>query len=138
MARAAGHAVDARTDDPAYGALDFAPVTSAGGDALARLVQRCTEIEQSLDLIARAGPTPMPVFPETLPKNGHGMATVETPRGPASLHLMIEDGTVKTAHLTTQFDALAAEVPQMVAQMELADALVTIGSLDLDPWGAGA
>jgi Ni,Fe-hydrogenase III large subunit len=66
------------------------------------------------------------------------MATVETPRGPATLHLMIEAGAVKSAHLTTPFDALAAEVPAMVAQMELADALIAIGSLDLDPWGAGA
>ena len=138
VARAAGRAVDARAGDPAYAGLDFAPVTSEGGDALARLRQRCAEIEQSLSLIARAGPAATPTLPADLPETGHGMATVETPRGPAMLHLMVERGAVKSSLLTTPFDALAAEVPGMVAQMELADALVAIGSLDLDPWGAGA
>lgn len=138
VARAAGKFVDARTDDAAYAGLGFTPVVGEGGDALVRLIQRCAEIEQSLDLIARAGAIAPPALPEVLPQEGHGLATVETPRGPATLHLTVKGGAVDTAHLTTPFAGLAALVPGMVAQMELADALTAIGSLDLDPWGAGA
>ena len=105
-------------------------------DALARLQQRCVEIEQSLDLIARAGTIALPYPPDDIPSDGHGMATVETPRGPATLHLMLKDSVVETARLTTPFAALAERVPAMGAQVELADALVAIGSLDLDLWGA--
>lgn len=136
VARAAGLGKDARLGDPAYDALGFSPVVGDGGDALARLRQRCAEIAQSLDLIARAGAVAAPA-PLTV-ADGQGMATVETPRGPATLRLLAKDGLVETAVLTTPFDALAALVPAMVAQMELADALVAIGTLDLDPWGGTA
>ncbi|WP_404935043.1 heavy metal-binding domain-containing protein [Nitratireductor sp. L15S-10] len=135
-ARAAGLVEDARCDDPAYAELGFSAVVGDGGDALARLQQRCVEIEQSLDLIARAGTIALPYPPDDIPSDGHGMATVETPRGPATLHLMLKDSVVETARLTTPFAALAERVPAMGAQVELADALVAIGSLDLDLWGA--
>jgi len=61
------------------------------------------------------------------------MATVETARGPATLHLTLSDGTVERAHLTTPFEDLAPLATDMVRQMELADALISIGALDLDP-----
>lgn len=136
VARAAGQAVDARIDDTVYRTLGFAPVTRSDGDAMARLDQRCAEIAQCLDLIAKAGAIRLPKMPQHAGE-GHGTATVETPRGPASLHLTLTGGTVAAANLTTPFAALAARVPDCVAQMELADALTAIGSLDLDPWSAG-
>jgi len=43
---------------------------------------------------------------------------------------------VSSTHLTTPFAALAAHVPDLIKQMELADALTAIASLDLDPWSA--
>ena len=132
-ARAAGRAVDARRDDPAYEALGFETLTGDGGDALARLRLRCAAIAQSLDLIARAGTIALPSAVPDATLSGHGMAIVETPRGPATLHLELKDGAVETARLTTPFAALAELVPAMVAQMELADALIAIGSIDLDP-----
>ena len=102
---------------------------------MARVRQRCAEIEQSLALIARAGAIRLPEMPQAN-GDGHGMATLETPRGPATLHLVLKDGAVASAHLTTPFKALAARVPDFVAQLEFADALTAIGSLDLDPWSA--
>lgn len=134
-ARAAGHDEDARRDDPAYEGLGFETLTGNGGDALARLHLRCAEIAQSLDLIARAGTIALPSPTPDTAADGHGMATIETPRGPATLHLTLKNGQVETADLTTPFVALAGLVPEMVAQTELADALIAIGSLDLDPWG---
>lgn len=65
------------------------------------------------------------------------MARVETPRGAATLHLTLKGGAVETLHLTTPFTGLAGLVGPLTEQMELAEALTAIGSLDLDPWGAG-
>ncbi|QEE37371.1 NADH-quinone oxidoreductase subunit D [Octadecabacter sp. SW4] len=138
VARASGIETDARAGEPAYGALEFATLTWDGGDAWARLLHRLDEIGQSLDLIARAGAIALPAAPEKLPTDGHGMASVETPRGKAALHLNLTGGAVETLHLTTPFAALAATVGPMTQQMELAEALSAIGSLDLDPWGGAA
>ena len=135
VARSAGHASDARHGDAVYSGLGFEPITHNDGDAMARLHQRRAEIDQSLDLIAAAGVIAMPEMPRAT-GDGHGMATLETPRGPATLHLTLKGGTVASAHLTTPFAALAAHVPELIKQMELADALTAIGSLDLDPWSA--
>ncbi|MSU89193.1 NADH-quinone oxidoreductase subunit D [Rhodobacteraceae bacterium 2CG4] len=138
VARATGLATDARADDPAYAELGFATLTQTSGDAWARLSQRLAEIGQSLDLIARAGAIALPEAPAPLPRDGHGMASLETPRGKATLHLILKDGSAGTVHLTTPFAALAALVEPMTRQMELAEALTAIASLDLDPWGVDA
>lgn len=108
-ARAAGVAVDARMDDPAYEGLGFTPVVHHGGDAWARLVQRLDEIERSLDLAARAGPRVRAPGPP-----------VETPRGPI------------TAQGDSPSAALLDVVPDAIAGLEWADAMVTVASLDLD------
>ncbi|KNG91919.1 hypothetical protein ATO11_20110 [Pseudaestuariivita atlantica] len=134
-ARAAGHPSDARHGDVVYDELGFEPITQDQGDAMARLRQRCAEIAQSLDLIAEAGAIAMPAVPRAK-GDGHGMAALETPRGPATLYLTLKGGMVSSTHLTTPFAALAAHVPDVIKQMELADALTVIGSLDLDPWSA--
>jgi len=143
VARAAGHALDARADDPAYAALGFRVIagkdTCTGGDAWARLGQRLAEIDQSLDLIARAGTiagaAPSADLLAELPSDGHAMARVETPRGPTTLHLTLQGGTIAEARLTTPFARLAAQIGPMTAQKELAEALTAVASLDLDPWG---
>tara|TARA_R110000787_G_scaffold8695_1_gene29856 strand:- start:23321 stop:25237 length:1917 start_codon:yes stop_codon:yes gene_type:complete len=135
VGRAAGYASDARHSESTYAALGFEPITQKDGDAMARLRQRCAEIAQSLDLMAKVGAISVPEMPLAT-GDGHGMATVETPRGPATLHLTLKDGMVSSARLTTPFAALAAHVPDLIKQMELADALTVIGSLDLDPWSA--
>ena len=54
-ARAAGAPVDARSDDPAYDGLGFAPVCADGGGARARWCQRLAEVEQALRLVEAAG-----------------------------------------------------------------------------------
>ena len=138
VARASGIETDGRAGEPTYGPLEFSILTQDGNDAWARLLQRLAEIGQSLDLIARAGAIALPAAPDKLPTGGHGMAFVETPRGKAALHLNLKGGAVETLHLTTPFAALAALVEPMTQQMELAEALSAVGSLDLDPWGGGA
>ncbi len=134
MARAGGAAEDARVDDPAYRALGFAPVVRED-DALARLQVRLAELDRSLDLIraAGAGPRPHP-HRRGAARPGAGMATVETPRGAATLHLTLDGGTVCEMHLDTPSAAHADLIPAVAEGRELADALVGIASLDLSPW----
>ena len=136
VARAAGIETDARLGDGAYAALGFAPVVRPGGDALARLLVRLGEIGVSLVLVLAAGGDRAAIAEETLPGDlsGDAAAAVETPRGAARLHLVVEQGTVVTAHLDPPSAGHMALVPGIVTGEEAADALLTVASLDLSPW----
>ena len=134
VARADGIARDARSDDPVYAGLGFTVYTSSGGDALARLKQRCGEIIQSIDLISKAGTIAQPV-PQSIGKvSGIGEAVVETPRGAARLSLTLQDGMVVKAEIGTPTAAHVALIGAVADGQELGDALTAIGSLDISPW----
>ncbi len=135
VARAGGIPTDARADDPAYLALGFAPVTRTGADALASLHVRLAEVAQSLELVLAAGVTDT-ILAATLSGDtaGRGSATVETPRGAATLHLLLDGGSVREAHLDTPSTAHGELVAAATAGRELADALVGVAALDLSPW----
>ena len=134
LARACGRVDDARQDDPAYRALGFAPVVEDGCDARACLAVRLAEIEQSLELIRAAGIDASPATPESALATGTGRASVETPRGRASLVVTLADGRVLDLALEVPSAGHAHLVEDVVAGHELADALLGITSLDLSPW----
>lgn len=115
VARAAGVAVDARIDDPAYRGLDFAPVVQAGGDARARLRQRLAEAAQALELAERAG--------ARLRRPG---PPLEGPRGALA-------GGEPAPSV-----ALLELLPDLLAGLEWGDAITTVTSLDLDMEEAAA
>jgi len=138
VARAAGIARDARSDDPVYAELGFAALTQAGGDALARLTQRCGEILQSLELIARAGAIALPEPQDIGAASGAGEAVVETPRGPARLNLTLHKGAVTQAEIETPSALEIALIAPVAEGRELGDALTGIGSLDISPWEVSA
>jgi len=126
--------VDARRDDPTYRDLGFVPVLHDGGDAWARLRVRLGELTQSVELIRAVGTTTFPAPPALTVGSGRGKATVETPRGPATLHIVLQDGRVTEALLDPPSALLVTLVPGMAEGRELADALIGISSLDLSPW----
>jgi len=134
FARANGLSVDARLDDSAYRDLGFAPVLHDGNDAWARLRVHLDELTQSIDLLRAVGTATLPNPPALTPGSGAGKATVETPRGPATLHIALRDVEVVEVHLDTPSDRLIHLVPDMAEGRELADALIGIASLDLSPW----
>jgi len=134
LARACGRVDDARQDDLAYRALGFAPVVEDGCDARACLAVRLAEIEQSLELIRAAGIDASPATPESALATGTGRASVETPRGRASLVVTLADGRVLDLALEVPSAGHAHLVEDVVAGHELADALLGITSLDLSPW----
>lgn len=109
VARAAGVAIDARTDDPAYAGLDFEPVVHHGGDARARLRQRVAEAAQALALAERAGDAVRSPGPP-----------VEGPRGPLA--------PGRTMPSSSLIDLL----PTLLDGQEWGDAVTTVASLDLD------
>ncbi|MDP9388078.1 MAG: hypothetical protein M3Q48_09255 [Actinomycetota bacterium] len=109
VARAAGLAVDARLDDPAYDRIGFSPVVHEGGDARARLRQRLAEAIQALDLAERAGSSVRQPGPP-----------LEGPRGPLA------------AGRPLPSVALLGLLPRLLAGQEWGDAMTTVASLDLD------
>jgi Ni,Fe-hydrogenase III large subunit/ssDNA-binding Zn-finger/Zn-ribbon topoisomerase 1 len=137
VARAAGAATDARGDDPLYRALGFMPLTGEGDDAWARLALRLAEIAQSLDLVAAAGALDPPPFHLHVGAVGTGEATVETPRGAATLRVTVRGGAATAVTLTTPSMAQLAFVKPVAEGREVADALIGIASLDLSPWELG-
>lgn len=134
FARAAGMAVDVRADDPVYRALGFTPVIHDGNDAWARLQVHLGELHQSLDLVRTVGSLALHDAPAPIARSGMGVATIETPRGPATLRLMVQEGHVHHAHLDTPSARLSHVIPPLVEGRELADALLGIASLDFSPW----
>jgi len=134
VARAAGRPDDARIADPAYRRLGFTPIVRDGKDAWARLDVRLTELEQSLDLILAAGTVTMPERLLSVGMGGDGAATVETPRGAATLRLTVEGGVVRDVTLDTPSVHNRTLIKKAAEGREVADALVGVASLDLSPW----
>lgn len=134
VARAAGHGEDLRSTDPAYAALEFAPALRTGGDALDRARVRFDEIVASIELVVRCGVSAAPAEPACGDTSGQGVAAVETPRGRAELWVTLEAGRVTATTLDTPSGHHIGLVPRLVADQELGDALVAVGSLDLSPW----
>jgi NADH:ubiquinone oxidoreductase subunit D len=136
VARAAGHTIDARLDDPLYRRLGFAPIVRDGNDALARLWVRLAEVEQSLALVLAAHALSTPDTPVPANATGTGRATVETPRGAATLSLMLAHGDVRDVTLDTPSMHHVRPVESVAEGQEVADALAGVASLDLSPWEA--
>ena len=134
VARAGGSGRDARSEDAAYRSLGFEPVVREGDDAFARLGVRLAEIEQSLELVRRAGSVSAPEATPVEGVSGSGGATVETPRGAARLRIALENGTVTTFEIDAPSTGHAGLVGAVAEGRELADALVGVASLDLSPW----
>jgi Ni,Fe-hydrogenase III large subunit len=136
VARGGGVATDARTGEEVYRTLSFEPVVHVGNDALSRLTVRLAEIEQSLDLIQKVGEMTVPEPATNGEPSGEGSATVETPRGTATLRLASREGVLGIVELEEPSGRHLGLVGVLAEQRELADALVGVASLDLSPWGA--
>lgn len=113
VARAAGLAEDARSDDPSYATIGFEPIVAYVSDAEARWRLRLAEAAQSLNLAARAGE-----------RRIQPVGRIESPRG------RLEVGSAP-------FDRLRPLLPAILSDMEWGDAVTMLISLDLDPEEAG-
>jgi len=134
VARAGGKMDDCRAEDEIYLELGFEPVVRDGDDALSRMLVRLEEIERSVELVGRAGSfsAPGPVLGGA--PSGAGTARVETPRGAAGLEVELAEGTVSRCELDAPSSKHLELVSAVAEGEELADALVSVASLDLSPW----
>jgi Ni,Fe-hydrogenase III large subunit len=135
VARGAGRRTDARAEEGIYGALGFEPTLREGDDAFSRLLVRLEETEQSLDLVREAGGFSTNVLNLHGAPSGVGAATVETPRGAATLRVTLEGGKVAGFELDVPSTKHLELVGLVAEGEELADALVGVTSLDISPWG---
>lgn len=137
VARAGGRMTDLRTREDVYRVLlGFEPVLRGGDDALSRLLLRLEEAGRSLDLVRRANAVSLPLLqPDGAYPDGAGVATVETPRGAATLRVELEGGVVSRFELDSPSSAHLDLAKPVAEGEELADALVGVASLDLSPWG---
>lgn len=110
-ARAAGLAEDVRLEDPVYRSLGFEPLLESGGDTAARWKQRLGEAAQALELCAVAGGRSTSIT-----------GRVESPRGELRRDSHPSERLLKVAE--------AALVGR-----DWGEAVSTLVSLDLDPWG---
>ncbi|QIN85279.1 hypothetical protein GBA63_18905 [Rubrobacter tropicus] len=134
VARADGRSIDARVGEDAYRSLGFEPVVVEGGDALARLRVRLAETERSLQLVEKVGgASASGAVPENA-SAGRGEATLETPRGAATLAVTLESGEVVVVELHTPSTGHIELIGPVTEQRELGDALTGVASLDLSPW----
>lgn len=134
VARAMGKNIDARCGDPIYHALGFAPVIHQGSDAFARLLVRLDEMLQSLDLIQPDRDRTEGIESSELTREQPGHASIESPRGEASIHLTARDGVVTGLHLDTPSSHHLSLIPAVSEGLELSAGLVAIVSLDISPW----
>lgn len=141
VARASGLDRDARLDDPRYRSHAFEPVVRTEGDALARLSVRLEEIRRSVALALaahrpdggeRVAVPSTPVARVDTPRVD--TPRIETPRGVASLRLRTNGDGVAEAELETPSTALLPLAEKLAVDLELADALVAVASLDISPW----
>ena len=145
VARAAGHAEDARSGDAAYAALGFAPVVEHDGDARARTILRHAEAVAAVEL-AGAARARAKEEPFAAPfADGAGGWVVEGPRGP--LRARREDGTNADGFAVAGTgavrcsavgaDAVRTAAARSAVGQEWAGALVCLVSFDLSPWRVG-
>jgi hypothetical protein len=111
-ARASGGAGDARSADPAYAALGFAPAVLEAGDAEARVLVRVQETAAALELAFAALSAGEP----------QARAAVEGPRGP------IGPAAAPAA------DATLAVAGERAIGLEWSAAVAALASFDLSPW----
>jgi hypothetical protein len=108
VGRASGLRDDARSEDPAYQRVGFAPIVEDAGDAAARWRVRVREAAAALELANRVGDA-----------TTGGDGRVEGPRG------VIAQGSAPTARLLPL-------VERVLIGAEWGDAVTTLVSLDLD------
>lgn len=65
-----------------------------------------------------------------------GQSLLKTPKGNASLSITLKNGNVSAVSMISPSAKKIADIPQLVQNSEVGDALIAIASLDISPWEA--
>jgi Ni,Fe-hydrogenase III large subunit len=136
-ARGSGVDIDARRDHPfaAYPELDFEVCVEDGCDNWARTMVRIRELGQSILILRQAleklPPGPITAELEVIPAGKSGVSSVEAPRG--EVHHYVHTGQGQRPYRwrvrAPTYNNLQA-IPTMLQGMTIADAPISIGSID--------
>jgi Ni,Fe-hydrogenase III large subunit len=136
-ARGSGVAIDARADHPyaAYGEVDFEVCVEQSGDNWARTMVRIRELFEAIKIVrqALAKMPEGPVMAEVgvIEAGGEGVSSVEAPRG--EVHHYALTGTDQRPYrwrVRAPTYPNLQSVPAMLKGMTIADAPISIGSID--------
>jgi len=136
-ARGSGLAIDSRSDHPyaAYGEVDFEVCVEQGGDNWARTMVRIRELFQSIKIVRQAlakmpdGPVRAEI--KSIPAGREGISSVEAPRGEVHHYVLTGSGQrpYRWRVRAPTYPNLQC-VPALLEGMTIADAPISIGSLD--------
>ena len=139
--RGSGLAWDLRKADPycVYDRFEFDIAVGHNGDSFDRFLVRLAELRQSVRIIEQAlealpgGPVNVPLPLALKPPPGEAYARVESPKGELGFYL-VSDGssTPYRYHVRSPSFINLTGLKQMVVGQSLSDAVVTLGSLDIN------
>jgi NADH-quinone oxidoreductase subunit D len=141
MLRASGIAWDIRKANPycVYDRMDFDIPVGNIGDCYDRFVVRMEEVRQSLRVIKQAmaqlpaGPHTAPVPLNLRPPAGEVYSCIESPKGEIGFYLVSDGGpTPFRWHCRSPSLINLSALKEMVIGQSVADAIVTLGSIDIN------
>ncbi len=141
MLRATGVAWDVRKADPycGYERYDFDIPLGYQGDAYDRFIVRMEEMKQSVRIIRQAmerlpeGPHKAEVPLALRPPTGDVYARIESPKGELGFYLYSDGGPAPWRfHVRSPSLINLSALNQMVVGVGIADAIITLGSIDIN------
>jgi NADH-quinone oxidoreductase subunit D len=141
MLRGCGIAWDVRKADPycLYERFDFDIPVGHNGDCYDRFIVRLEEIRQSIRIIEQAfealpgGPVNIPLPVALRPEPGEAYARIESPKGELGFYLVSDGGPAPYRyHVRSPSYINLTVLRDMVVGHPISDAIVTLGSIDIN------
>jgi NADH-quinone oxidoreductase subunit D len=139
--RSCGLAWDVRKADPycVYDRMEFDIPVGHNGDCYDRFLVRMEEMRQSVRIIKQAleqlpsGPINTPIPLALKPEPGEAYARIESPKGELGFYL-VSDGapTPYRWHVRSPSFINLSVLKELTVGLSIADAIVTLGSLDIN------
>ena len=141
LLRACGLAWDVRKADPycVYDRMEFDIPVGHNGDCYDRFLVRMEEMRQSVRIVKQAleqlpaGPIATPVPLALRPEPGEAYVRIESPKGELGFYL-VSDGapTPYRWHVRSPSFINLSVLKELTVGLSIADAIVTLGSLDIN------
>jgi NADH-quinone oxidoreductase subunit D len=141
LLRGSGIAWDLRKADPycVYDRFDFDIPVGHNGDCFDRFIVRLEEMRQSVSIVKQAleqlpgGPVTTPVPLALRPPPGEAYSRIESPKGELGFYLASDGGPAPYRwHVRPPSYINLSVLKELTVGLSIADAIVTLGSLDIN------
>jgi NADH-quinone oxidoreductase subunit D len=141
LLRGCGIAWDVRKADPycVYDRFDFDIPVGHNGDCFDRFIVRLEEMRQSVRIIQQAlatlpgGPVSTPVPLALKPEPGEAYVRIESPKGELGFYLVSDGGPAPYRfHVRSPSYINLSVLKDLTVGLSVADAIVTLGSIDIN------